>query len=168
MGIFENCLLACDVDGTLICENTIPKDNIEAIEFFIKEGGHFALCTGRSVDALKQVFSFLDKRLAGISIVLGGGMLYDFVSDSIVSQSILSDNDKYFSKYVKENLSNIGIEIHLDGVVNVLNRTDETDIHEEYEKLYCEFKSFEEINHLHWNKVLYALKNEAEREVLLN
>ncbi len=43
MGIFDGCLLATDVDETLVSHGEIPKINIEKIDFFIKEGGIFAL-----------------------------------------------------------------------------------------------------------------------------
>ena len=39
MGLFENCLLACDIDGTLLISDYLPPENVKAIEFFISEGG---------------------------------------------------------------------------------------------------------------------------------
>lgn len=167
MGIFDNCLLACDVDGTLICEEKLPENNIKSIEFFIKQGGKFALSTGRSPDALKQLFLHMDRKLAGMSVVLGGGMIYDFQNEKIVSRQILSDSDKFFSEYVRDNFKDVGIEVHLDGVVNVLNATYESDIHEQYEDLNCEFKPFDSIKQACWNKVLYTVKTEQEAEKLL-
>ena len=41
MGIFDGCLLACDVDGTLVENGNINPKNIEKIEYFMSEGGHF-------------------------------------------------------------------------------------------------------------------------------
>ena len=32
MGLFDGCLLACDIDGTLIVNDYIPQENIEKIK----------------------------------------------------------------------------------------------------------------------------------------
>ena len=37
MGIFENCLLASDIDGTLMENGYINPKNLEKIEFFMNE-----------------------------------------------------------------------------------------------------------------------------------
>ena len=50
MGIFSDILLTVDFDRTLTApDSTIPKRNIEAIEYFIAEGGSFTVNTGRSI-----------------------------------------------------------------------------------------------------------------------
>ena len=46
MGIFSGCLLACDIDGTLMVNGEINPRNIEKIDFFMNEGGYFSLSTG--------------------------------------------------------------------------------------------------------------------------
>ncbi len=50
MGIYSDILLTVDYDRTLTApDSTIPKRNIEAIEYFIENGGTFTVNTGRSV-----------------------------------------------------------------------------------------------------------------------
>lgn len=50
MGIFSDFLLTVDYDRTLTApDSTIPKRNIEAIEYFIANGGSFTVNTGRSI-----------------------------------------------------------------------------------------------------------------------
>lgn len=52
MGLFSDCLFGCDIDGTLLANGVINPHNIEKIEYFISEGGHFSLSTGRTVGAV--------------------------------------------------------------------------------------------------------------------
>ena len=41
-------LIVCDLDGTLLSTNkTISDKNIEALEYFKREGGYFTFITGR-------------------------------------------------------------------------------------------------------------------------
>ena len=41
MGIFDGCLLASDIDGTLQENGYINPKNIEKIKYFVQEGGKF-------------------------------------------------------------------------------------------------------------------------------
>lgn len=50
MGKFSDILLTVDFDRTLTApDSTIPQRNLEAIEYFMAEGGAFTVNTGRSV-----------------------------------------------------------------------------------------------------------------------
>lgn len=50
MGIYSDILLTVDFDRTLTApDSTIPERNIEAIEYFMANGGAFTVNTGRSV-----------------------------------------------------------------------------------------------------------------------
>ena len=52
---FKGCILACDVDGTLVSGDFLPEINVKKIEEFVSLGGTFALATGRSVGAVGAV-----------------------------------------------------------------------------------------------------------------
>ncbi len=50
MGLFSDVLLTVDFDRTLTApDSTIPKRNLEAIQYFMDNGGAFTVNTGRSV-----------------------------------------------------------------------------------------------------------------------
>lgn len=50
MGRFSDVLLTVDFDRTLTApDSTIPRRNLEAIEYFMSEGGAFTVNTGRSI-----------------------------------------------------------------------------------------------------------------------
>ena len=54
MGIFSDVLLTVDFDRTLTApDSTIPARNLEAIRFFMENGGAFTVNTGRSVPMTK-------------------------------------------------------------------------------------------------------------------
>lgn len=50
MGIFSDILLTVDYDRTLTApDSTIPERNLEAIRYFMEQGGTFTVNTGRSI-----------------------------------------------------------------------------------------------------------------------
>lgn len=54
MGMFDKILLTADYDRTLTApDSTIPQKNLEAIRYFIENGGTFTVNTGRSVPMTK-------------------------------------------------------------------------------------------------------------------
>ncbi len=167
MGIFDGCLLASDVDETLVSAGEIPQRNIEKIEWFIKEGGIFALSSGRSKEALLPILDLIDKSNIGPSAVLNGGLIYDFRNSNVFGESLLGEKDKLLTKYVIDNMPDISMEVHTRDVCYVPVRTYETDIHEEYEKITPQFASFDEIKDENWLKVLF-IPGSDERRAELN
>ena len=58
--MFSDILLTVDFDRTLTdCESRIPRRNIEAIEYFIANGGKFTVNTGRSTATFWQYLDTL-------------------------------------------------------------------------------------------------------------
>lgn len=167
MGIFDGCLLASDVDETLVSAGTIPQINIEKIEWFIKEGGIFALSSGRSKEALLPILNYIDKNNIGPSAVLNGGLIYDFSKDEALAEELLGDADKELTRYVLENMPDVSMEVHTKDVCYVPRRTNETDIHEEYEKIIPQFASFDEIKDKRWLKVLFIPGSVERRNELM-
>ena len=47
-------ILASDLDGTLIVNNNISKENIEAIHRLKENGGKFIISTGRTFNGVKH------------------------------------------------------------------------------------------------------------------
>ena len=48
MGKFENIIIVSDIDGTFLGKGgRLVPENLEAIEYFKKEGGSFTVATGR-------------------------------------------------------------------------------------------------------------------------
>ncbi len=164
MGIFDGCLLASDIDGTLLLNNYLPQENLEKIEYFIREGGAFALATGRTVGAVSSVTSRIEN--LSPSIVANGSVIYDFNNDTALYEQFVPTEDRYIVKKVLEGCSTVGIEIHSGKQVLVVNVNQETLDHENYENLVAIPLDYEAALSYNWNKVLYLFGNEDEAKVV--
>lgn len=172
MGIFEGCLLASDIDGTLIKNGIINPKNVEKIGWFIDEGGHFALSTGRSVGAVDPVFAEIAKINADVLekikqsspfVTANGCMIYDYANENVLYESLLPREDYRIADIVAKSGIDVGIEIHSGTEVITLLRTVECDDHQRYEWLKTRYLSYEEVCLYNWNKVLYICSNETDR-----
>ncbi|MGI6279543.1 MAG: HAD-IIB family hydrolase [Acutalibacteraceae bacterium] len=163
MGLFEGCLLACDIDGTLISNGYINPANIEKIEFFMSEGGMFSLSTGRSASAVLPILKFIDK--VSPCVVANGAMIYDFEHSKVVLQKCLPKNDFRIAKLAAA-LDDIGIEAHAGLDTYVLKRSRETDDHEEYEELNSIFIDYDKAAQIGCNKIIYLCRDQEQRERL--
>ena len=65
------------MDGTLInSKKEISKENLDAIKYFVNNGGKFTVATGRMV---ASVSGFLDKLKLDLPAILhNGGKIYDY------------------------------------------------------------------------------------------
>lgn len=166
MQTFKKCLLASDIDETLVGSGKISPRNIEAIKRFNECGGTFVLSTGRSATALGQVFKLMDKELIGPCVVLNGGMIYDAKSEEILYEKELSNDSKTHVNAVLRHFPNVGIEVHSGTRIYVIKNTEATCFHGTYEMLKQEQVTFEQIKDETWHKVLYICDNEEDREKL--
>ncbi len=76
MGLFSDVLLTVDYDRTLTApDSTIPERNLEAIRYFMENGGAFTINTGRSVPMTR---AFLGKvPLSAPLLLYNGSAAYD-------------------------------------------------------------------------------------------
>lgn len=83
MGLFSDILLTADYDRTLTApDSTIPARNLEAIRWFIENGGAFTVNTGRS---LPMVQGFKDIVPTSAPLLLyNGSAAYDVKQDRLV------------------------------------------------------------------------------------
>lgn len=76
MGIFDSVLLTTDYDRTLTDPNSvIPRRNLDAIRYFIEQGGAFTINTGRSVPMTAPWPK--DLPLSAPLILYNGAAVYD-------------------------------------------------------------------------------------------
>ena len=110
MGKFDGVLICTDLDGTLLRnDKTVSRENIEAVEYFKREGGFFTFVTGRMPyyvgDILKRI-----KPNAPFGCVNGGG-LYDHIEKKYLWKSIMSENVLELVKCIDEKFRNVGIQV---------------------------------------------------------
>lgn len=160
MGLFDGCLLACDVDGTLLTNDYLPERNIEKIKYFVSEGGIFSLATGRTAGAVSAVTDKID--CISASIVANGSMIFDFQNDTAIYELSVPDSDKPIVKAVLDGCKTVGIEAHCGKRVLVLQKSGETDDHEKYENLDAFSLDYDDALRYNWNKVIYLFANEDE------
>jgi len=80
MGKFDGILIATDLDGTLVSDGKVSKENADAIRYFQKEGGLFTVATGRYVSHIKENFANdIDPNTC--IMTLNGNVLYDMKED---------------------------------------------------------------------------------------
>ncbi len=83
MKIFEGCLLVSDLDGSFFGAGTsLPQRNLDAVRYFMDNGGLFTIATGRSITAAKKIAKDIPKNVP--AILFNGAMLYDFASDRVL------------------------------------------------------------------------------------
>lgn len=163
MGKFDGCLLACDIDGTLLYGNTLPERNIKRVKDFVSEGGVFSLSTGRSAIALSDVTTKID--CISPSVLSNGCVIYDFKKGIPVSQKYLSGSSLQLAKQIIER-GDIGVEMHTADSIFVPVRSMSSDIHEEYEHMSAVFTDFNSVKDKKINKIIYFIEHEYQRKLL--
>ena len=85
MGKFSGYLMVSDLDKTFFAEGTdIPPRNIEAVKYFIENGGKFTLATGRGAVAAKIIAADIPQNAP--EILFNGAMLYDMAKEEVIEQ----------------------------------------------------------------------------------
>lgn len=81
--MFSNILISCDFDRTLTApDSTIPQRNLDAIRYFMDNGGAFTVNTGRS---LVMSRALLDRVPVNAPVILyNGGAAYDLQKEAFL------------------------------------------------------------------------------------
>ncbi len=88
MGKFDGLLLASDFDDTLYDFSLrVPERNMEALRWFIREGGRFTVSTGRAHRTFAP-FAHLVPMNAP-AVLSNGAAIYDFQADKMLEQTCL-------------------------------------------------------------------------------
>ncbi len=152
--LFDGCLLLSDIDGTLYNNGKIAPKNLERIECFKKNGGTFALCTGRNIDGAMLIARECGCADSGWLICSGGGTLLDLSRGEVVFQASLSDSDKRLFRGMVEQLGEIGAEVQSGRKIYVVSDREAVRWHAAYESLELTEASFDDIADEAWTKGL--------------
>ncbi|MGL4875105.1 MAG: HAD family hydrolase, partial [Clostridium sp.] len=102
-------LLASDLDGTLVFENKMPKENMESVKKLNESGQVFIVSTGRplnGVDILEEEFNI------GIDyyVLLNGALILDKDKKTVLHRKIERKTvEEILDKYIKEDM-NVSVE----------------------------------------------------------
>jgi Cof subfamily protein (haloacid dehalogenase superfamily) len=149
---FEGYVLFSDLDGTLLDNNKkISKENINAIDYFIKNGGRFSVATGRVIEATEEYISNIEVNLP--IIVYNGGIIYDHNERKIIMEKFIDEEQKQIVKKLSIDYENIGIEIYSNRKMYVFKDSGHSK-RSATEMLDIIYDVKEEIFQNRWNKVL--------------
>lgn len=149
MGRFDGVLLTSDFDNTLIYTEealrtgvSVPPlsgENREALEYFMKEGGRFAIATGRALAAFMKYADKVPMNTPGV--VCNGAALYDFAKGEYLEMAVLDGNVRERGQAVLEKFPLVAVEAyHIDNVIHAVHPNDITRQHEHLTKVAVEEK----------------------------
>ena len=150
--IFQGYLLVSDMDGTLLNSNKeISKENIEAIEYFINNGGKFTIATGRMTASVAEFVSKINMNLP--AILHNGAKIYDFYNNQTIADYFIEEHRKEGIRRIGEDKPHIGIEIFVDEVVYVYKACKYTKRYDKHD-FPVVYSMPDEVWNKKWNKVL--------------
>ena len=99
MGRFDGILICSDLDGTF-WRGGKENGSIEAVKYFIKNGGSFCIATGRSVSHLKENGLY---NIANVPCcLLNGSKIYDYKREAVLKESFLRYTVEEFLNSIKD------------------------------------------------------------------
>lgn len=156
MGIFSGCLLASDVDGTLLTGGIIPEINLEKIDWFKSEGGVFTLCTGRSILASKYSYDLSHSNAP--LIAFHGGGIYDYNTEEFLDIKLMPMECREILKSIIDEFPEIGIDIHGGNFLYDLRKNNVTEHHAEYESMVYD-KIPDDYESMPWIKIFLGIND---------
>ncbi|OOM78477.1 Cof-type HAD-IIB family hydrolase [Clostridium sp. BL-8] len=149
---FGGYVIFSDLDGTLLNNNKkISKENIDAINYFIKNGGMFSVATGRVIEATEEYISSIKMNLP--IIVYNGGLIYDYNNKKVIMEKFIDEEQKQVVKRLLIDYKNIGIEIYANRKLYVIKDSGHSK-RPATKMLDIIYNVTEEIFLKEWNKVL--------------
>ena len=161
MGKFNGLLLASDFDDTLYgLDLRIPERNLEAIRYFMEEGGYFAMSTGRAHRTFAPYAPLIPMNAP--AVLSNGAAIYDFQADRMLEQTHLPPTAPQDLGAVMERFPSLSLEAYHGEDIYVCHPNDITFAH--LKKVNCDYTQCELADMpTPWVKALFH----QEREVLL-
>ena len=140
-------MLASDFDNTLIytedalrSDEPVPplsRENREALEWFMAEGGRFAIATGRALAALVKYVDQVPMNAPGV--VCNSAALYDFARGEYLEMAMLDGDVRERGQAVLEKFPSAAVEAyHIDNVIHAVHPNAITRQHEHLTKVAVE------------------------------
>lgn len=110
LGKFSGILLVSDFDGTFFERGFIPKRNIDAVNYFIENGGYFTLNTARPMNSIAEYLPrFSINAPVGLS---NGAVIYDYTKKDFLSIEFLAPHAVVVAREVYEKFPGVRIELY--------------------------------------------------------
>ena len=128
MGKFDGVLLVSDFDDTIYCaDRRIPPRNLEALNYFVAQGGRFTVATGRAHRTFAP-YAHLSPINAPV-VLSNGSALYDFRQNVMLEQTFLSEHSARDFSALFEAFPSLGMESYHGEDIYVWNPNTITDAH---------------------------------------
>lgn len=175
MGKFDGVLLASDFDNTLIYTEEalrtgapvppLPERNRRALEYFMAEGGRFAVATGRALAAFINYAEAVPMNVPGV--VCNGAAIYDFEKGEYLETAMLDSSARERGQTVLDRFPTVAVEAyHIDNVIHAVHPNAITRQHERITKAaVTEAPSLMDVP-LPLGKLLFEADHETLEEVL--
>lgn len=93
MGKFDNILIVSDIDNTFLAiGGGLVQKNIDALRYFLSEGGKFTFATGRAHGSLLNTIPIASEIMSAPGIMANGGYIYDFETDRAFNCRFIPEN----------------------------------------------------------------------------
>jgi len=167
---FSGLLICSDLDGTLIDENNVvPKNNLEAIEYFRAHGGKFMVATGRIPEAVTPATGELTFDYP--CICHNGCSVYDFSKKAYTEVIEIDERVIPVAEEIMEAFPASGVEVMTGNGICVIKSTPGTDFHLEFEKVDSISADAIKDAPKPWFKILFAQsceETDAMKEAFIN
>ncbi|MDR1117053.1 MAG: HAD family hydrolase [Oscillospiraceae bacterium] len=111
MGKYSEILLVSDFDMTLTnTAHEVPKENIDAVNRFMSEGGSFTIATGRARKAFEYMLETVPVNAP--CIYSNGGLTYDHGEGRAIEMHELTDEAIEIIVSVFKKFPNVGMEMY--------------------------------------------------------
>lgn len=130
MGKFSGVLLASDFDNTLVYTEEalrrgeevppLSEQNRAALEYFMAEGGRFAIATGRALAALVSCAAGIPMNTP--AVVCNGAALYDFQTGAYLETALLDEASRELGQTVLDRFPDVAVEAyHIENVIHAVH-----------------------------------------------
>lgn len=144
MGKFDGVLLASDFDNTLIYTEgalragtpmpPLSEKNRAALEYFMAEGGRFAIATGRALPAFIRFVPEVPMNAPGI--VCNGASLYDFEAGTYLENALLDERVHIWGQSLLDRFPKVAVEAyHINNTIYAVRPNAITRQHEHLTKV---------------------------------
>lgn len=131
---FDGILLATDLDDTLLkADKSVSKKNIDALSYFMENGGLFTYATGRIYHGARLIYDYIKPNAP--LICFNGAAIYDDKENEFKYLQTLDKSAIEVISYVDKNIPYAGIEISTKDKVYFCKRNKIVDEHQAFENL---------------------------------
>ncbi|MBP1736169.1 MAG: hydrolase [Oscillospiraceae bacterium] len=169
MGKFDGVLLASDYDDTLYGYNLeVSRENRQALRWFMAEGGHFCVATGRAHKTFTPQIARQELSINAPCVLHNGSLVYDYGGDRILYQTFLRQSAPEDMRQMASVFPSLGLEAYFEDEVYMFRPNRVTESHMERVGVRFEERAIEDMPGP-WTKVIleqdHPLLLEAQRYI---